>query len=336
MAEKFSNNPRTVLSGSIDSSTTSVVVVDASKFPSTGNFRILVDTEIMKVTSVSTNTFTVTRGAESTTPTSHVDASTVIGIFPTKDSLKEFRADNTTFDTVANRPSAGTAGRLYLPTDGNGPFAYDDGSNWKSIFEYVNTYTTPIPGNFSTLPGSTGGETFGLNGDTLVYFTLASNGSSGRIKSAPSEPWTLTVQMNVQFYPSQTTTDAHGSGILIRQSSISTSSTGTIAFGFWIDNLNGAFIGAERFRGDNLAWNNVALFTQAMTVWIERPMWFQIFQPASGNRTFSISCDGFNFITLFSQDRANVITPDQVGFFTRGTSNNARNMYMFIRSYKET
>ena len=58
MAEKFKNLASTTLNGDIDDTTTSVVVNSAMGF-SGGDFRILIESEIMKVTGVSGTTFTV-------------------------------------------------------------------------------------------------------------------------------------------------------------------------------------------------------------------------------------------------------------------------------------
>jgi hypothetical protein len=80
MSDKFSNNGESQLNGSINDSVTSLVVDSASTFPTTGNFRIKIDDEILLVTAVSTNTFTVTRGAESTTAASHADNAPVYGV----------------------------------------------------------------------------------------------------------------------------------------------------------------------------------------------------------------------------------------------------------------
>lgn len=73
MTEQFANLAITTLNGGIDDnpSTTSVVVTDATGFPGSGNFRIVVDTELMLVTGVSGSTFTVTRAIESTAIASH-------------------------------------------------------------------------------------------------------------------------------------------------------------------------------------------------------------------------------------------------------------------------
>lgn len=70
--EIFANNAQTTLNGAIDAVQTTIAVnapPAGYPFPSSGNFRILIDSEIMLVTSVSGLTWTVVRGAEvGTTP----------------------------------------------------------------------------------------------------------------------------------------------------------------------------------------------------------------------------------------------------------------------------
>lgn len=69
-------NLSTTLNGSIDNSVTSVVLTSATGFPTAGF--IVVDSETIKYTGVSTNTLTgCTRGADSTTAASHANAAAV-------------------------------------------------------------------------------------------------------------------------------------------------------------------------------------------------------------------------------------------------------------------
>jgi hypothetical protein len=75
--ELFTNNASSTLNGSITSSQTTLMVASAASFPSTGNFRILIDQELMLVTAVGGVTFTVTRGIESTTAGAHSSGVTV-------------------------------------------------------------------------------------------------------------------------------------------------------------------------------------------------------------------------------------------------------------------
>ena len=69
--EVFANNAATTLNGNITSGATTLVVTSASGFPTTGNFRIIVDSEIMLVTAVSGTTFTITRAQEGTSAAAH-------------------------------------------------------------------------------------------------------------------------------------------------------------------------------------------------------------------------------------------------------------------------
>ena len=76
MAEQFKNLASTTLSGDIDDTTTSVGVASAMGFTG-GDFRILIDSEIMKVTGVSGTTFTVARHQEGTNATAHDNGAAV-------------------------------------------------------------------------------------------------------------------------------------------------------------------------------------------------------------------------------------------------------------------
>ena len=83
-AEQFANNAQTTLNGAINNFTTSVVVNSVTGFPTTGQFRILIDSEILLVTSVNagTNTFTVQlRGLsgtpDATLPAAHTNGATI-------------------------------------------------------------------------------------------------------------------------------------------------------------------------------------------------------------------------------------------------------------------
>jgi hypothetical protein len=68
----------TVLSGDINASTTSITLNDASQLPSSGTNFILIGTEEISYTGISTNTLTgVTRGVRNTTAATHTSGDTV-------------------------------------------------------------------------------------------------------------------------------------------------------------------------------------------------------------------------------------------------------------------
>lgn len=78
--EQLANNAQTTLNGGINSSVTTLTLASASSFPTSGVFRILIGTEILKVTAVSGTTLTVARGSEGTTPASHSSGDAVTAI----------------------------------------------------------------------------------------------------------------------------------------------------------------------------------------------------------------------------------------------------------------
>lgn len=92
--EILKNNPSTTLSAAVaDTVTTSVSVTSGAVFPSTGNFRIIIDSEIMLVTAVATNTLTVVRAQEGTAAATHASAAPVTQIL-TAGSVKQYLRDN--------------------------------------------------------------------------------------------------------------------------------------------------------------------------------------------------------------------------------------------------
>lgn len=79
-AEYLANNATSTLDGGITNSQTTLDVDDASAFPTEGDFRISVEEEIMLVTGVSSNTFTVVRAREGTSGVTHANGVTVTHI----------------------------------------------------------------------------------------------------------------------------------------------------------------------------------------------------------------------------------------------------------------
>lgn len=153
--EQFANNATTTLNGTINASQTTLTVGNATSFPPVPQFRIIIDSEIMLVTGVSGNLYTVTRGAENTTQASHNNGVNVSMIL-TAGALQQFNTDNIVsgissgvlVNTYSNRPSPGISGRLFYPTDG-GPHSLDDGTNWRPIIGGIVGTQPPSASNFT-------------------------------------------------------------------------------------------------------------------------------------------------------------------------------------------
>lgn len=94
MVERFANNASTTLAAAIETTDGTSVTVDSyAAFPSSAQFRILIDSEIMLVTDgAGTDTWTVTRGAEDTVATTHLDEAVVTHIL-TAGALEQLKSD---------------------------------------------------------------------------------------------------------------------------------------------------------------------------------------------------------------------------------------------------
>lgn len=126
------NNASSTLASAITDTDTSLSVAsgDGSKFPSSTPFHITIDDEILEVTAVSTDTFTVTRASESTTAASH-SAGASVELRITAEILSELQTGKIDIPSGSvqgdilirnasgwTRLSAGTSGQ-YLKTQGS-------------------------------------------------------------------------------------------------------------------------------------------------------------------------------------------------------------------------
>lgn len=143
MTEQFANNATTSLNGSITSGATSLVVTSSSLFPSSGNFRVSIDGEIILVTGVSGTTWTVTRAQENTTAIAHNSGAAVTHIL-TSGALTQLKSDTIQATHSSGlstaRPSATGSGTLYFCTDIPALYFDDPSTNaWKQFAtEYMS------------------------------------------------------------------------------------------------------------------------------------------------------------------------------------------------------
>lgn len=146
MSEQIRNNASTTLSGSIDSTQTTLTVASGTGFPSSGNFRIKIEGELLLVTGVSGTTWTVTRGIESTSGAGHANAVAIIHVL-TEKGLEVYVGEYIRTGASGSLPAAEKAGRLYLPNDGV-TLLRDTGSAWEN-FGPIWPLTTPLDSGYS-------------------------------------------------------------------------------------------------------------------------------------------------------------------------------------------
>ena len=326
--EKYSNAALTSLNGAINSSATSLVVVNASNFPTAGQFRILLNSEIMLVTGVAGTTFTVTRGAEGTTANSHGDGTAVYEVL-TAGAVDTIRQDISPSDLWANRPASEKAGKIWLPTDGF-MLSRDGGSAWKSwgpLFPFTETNDAP----FSWV--NQGGATVTTSQGGVFLLAPASNTHNMRLRvqSAPSTPYTITAAVRGiwdAFTISGLTTH---SGLVWRDSASGKMET----FGFLSDfSTYGQFftlIGAAKW--DNPTSLN-SYYRSVFTALLPSPTEFLRITDDGTTRTCYVSTDGVNFQQVHTVSRTDFLTPNQIGYFA--DSNNGSSVGLNILSWKQS
>ena len=91
--ELFKNDSQSTLNGVVLSGDSTITVVDGTQFPSVGFFRVLVDSELMLCTSISSNTLTVVRAQEGTTAAGHLSGANVYQVL-TQGGLQRYLRDN--------------------------------------------------------------------------------------------------------------------------------------------------------------------------------------------------------------------------------------------------
>jgi hypothetical protein len=298
--EQFKNTAITQLTGgSINNSSNPVTftVSSATAFPATGNFRILIDSELMKVTSVSGTSFTAARAQEGTTIATHANGATVTHIL-TAASLLQLMADFNLSGTFANRPAAGVAGRRYQATDC--PFWYlDNGATWD---KYFGSYLliTPDDSGFSWVNQGSSALTTTKDMLTLTPVGTSVNSFSGRTKTVPSPPYTITATFLIAPIPSCVAFYQLG----FRQSSDGKQDTIAIV-------NSGANLNANRYKWNSATSFNTSYLTSNPFANLS-PLLFLRIVDDNTNRIVKLSSDGINFATYHSIGRTDFLTADQV------------------------
>jgi len=302
MAELFKNLASTTLAEDLDDSETDVDVASAMGF-TVGDFRILVDSEIMKVTGVSGTTLTVVRGQEGTPTTAHTNGATVKHVLTAGALDAHDQNDLAAYDTFANRPAAGTPGRIFLPNDGIF-IERDNGSIWEK-FGPIWPLTPPVAADFPTWVNQ-GAATFIDNKG--APFLLAPYTSSAnlccRVKDYPAGSFTVELAFVLNVWPYNMPSPG---GLCIRDS-ISQKLT---VFG--VGGSNGdQQVQAYNWNSPTSSSGNV---TGAPTCHLGETalIWLKYYDDGATNRVVSYSVDGYNWVQMVSISRTDWMVPNQIG-----------------------
>ena len=312
--EKFTNLASSTLNGAINNSVTSLDVTSAASFPTTGQFRIMIASEIMLVTAVSSNTFTVTRGIEGTSAASHSNGDTVVHIL-TKGGLDQLFADNYQIGTTANLPSAEREGRIYQATDYPLEFR-DTGSTWQARWRNNMPVTSPNAGSYAwSHGGATATDSTVTNGPVLLEVGSASNADkiSKFVKSVASAPYVYThcFAFNLNDVSGAYGGPCWSDGTKVIGTGIITNTGGGGQCRFWV----GKWTNLTTFSADYI--------TRLYLGMNPGMLWIQIGDDNT-NRYVKYSLDGVYFQTVHSVGRTDFLTATDVGIYignsTSGTT----------------
>lgn len=324
MAEQLANNVFSFLAASINDSVTSITVSDGSTFPASGNFRIRINSEIMIVTARSSNTLTVTRGAESTIASSHTVGDRVAVVL-TAGGLADYVSENGSAEfyttELQNIPSSASDGAIWKQIDG--PYeAYWANSQWNYTFM---GFPVNIPAqeltSFDIVPQDRNFLYQEVGGTICVYGFAQSSGT--RIKPflvSKSSPYCMT--MGFAYNGDVGVSGAVGP--MIYESSSTKSYTVIL-----VEN-RGLYINY---------WSNLSTFGATRTTYNEMPngwpiVWVRVINNGT-IRYFQRSPDKVNWVTFLVQAAGTDLTEDYIGFSLYNTNNDPVTINIFDFEIKD-
>ena len=278
--EQYSNDAVTTLASTIDSSVTSLTVDSATNFPTVGNFRLLIGSELMLVTSVSGAVFTVVRGIENTVALGHTAGDQVVLIVSTE-SFARLVADHVPMFGVETVP-----GPLNSLTDTSGV------SVDSTDFSWTNQGSATVVDH----PGA------------MLFSPPTGTGENLRIltKAEPSTPYRIYAALNMN---NQVGSGATHGGLCFRESG--TGKVKSIAMNTQTSSPNGLNIANYTNPTTFSSWD-------IETPWSWSPYLTWLYLDNDGTDiSFGVSSNGLAFIEYFSEAKATFFTtaPDEVGFY---------------------
>ena len=284
--EQKANLAQSSLTSTISDVAASLTVDSAASFPTSPQFRIILDDELMLVTAVAGAVFTVTRAIEGTTGVGHAGGTTV--------TLVETEAGQVRFQRDWSNPLWGVGKPMQL---------------------LDSTGATLTASSFTNVNFTNGTKTDQTGGGILLEHATqgAANDFAMLVKTAISAPWTLTVGIIPNLLNG--TAAFPSIGPVVRENA-----TGEFyAFrilasddGLWVDVIklpspttsSTAFLARRDWSGGSGV------------------VWFQV-EDNNTNLIFKISADGVNYITLGQEARTTFLTPDEYGIGVNNFGNGA-------------
>jgi len=320
--EQFANNASTTITASMSAIQTSMVVSSNDGFPSvttasTNYFYAVIGTEIVKVTNNPTITWTVERGNQGTTATTHTAGEAVYCVV-TRQTMEDILTaassggSEVSTGVIASLPAAGTSGRVYLPTDSFYNNVFDNGSSWNYFID-GKVVTPPLAASNWTLV--TGGNATLTDSKSGLYLSTASNTTTSAeavLRAVPgSTPYTITMRLIPNFLC--TTADTPMFGVCFTNgTTVASQISGVRFFSTPTSNLYHSIQSAAWTSFAYAGETNSVLWSQCAITGPD--LWIRL-SNSGATKTMSVSKDGINFLTVATLAVATPFTPTHYGFF---------------------
>jgi hypothetical protein len=318
MVETFSNQASTMLSAAITTVTAATCnVIDATAFPATGNYRIIIDDEILIVTAVNGNIFTIFRGAENTIAVTHASGANVIHLL-TKGSLEARVANRFLSDVYANKPAPGVKGRLFLPTDGLF-LEYDDGAAWHQYGPYKRLKAPPQTG-WSWV--NQGNSTAIHTGSTLILEDPDLDAVNPQIRLYVRPIKQLPATVTMAYTCNGIGTSNAYMGFCMRESGGAQDGQFS-TYGISISSSQATWMIRDNRYSSPTVQEDTGSWSTGRSLYAQQFIWWR-FEMAGDKKRIYHSADGVNFIKLQDLDIYSANTPNQIGIFIDPTNNNQK------------
>lgn len=328
MAQQLTNLAQSTLASSYTAGNTTITLKtgDGALFPSSGNFTVAVDeppTFFLQCTARSGDTLTVSATGQEGTTAANRTTGTPITLVITNAVMRGLFQDYLLTDTLANLPSAGVAGRVFLPQNSVYSMIRDNGSTWDY---FLNGRKVNVPETaFSFSWVNQGDATLTTTNGVAVLYGGSANGvdSRIRIKTAPATPYHIIIGYRARIDP---TTNAMA-GLCFRNSSSGKLSIYTSIFQgdpsrpviFQLTNAT-SFSSTAYNPGSGTNDNTYGM------------SWMRIGDDGV-NRKYDVSENGYTWRQLFSESNSSFFTADQVGYYVNGGNNNGE---ISVYTWEET
>lgn len=303
--EEFGNFAQTTLASGISSGSSTVSLTDASKFPLSGTFHLLIDDEILFVTDGSTYPYPVSRGREGTTADSHSSGATVT-LSVTVEALDNFREDACESGIYASAPASPIhGGRIWLSTDSLFHVLDDetDGGGSGNVFTYgpLRKLTLPDLASYSWVnQGSAFSDD--SNGALVLGIANGSNADNLRmlVKNIPATPFSITACIRVLWGDR----DFLSGGIGLYESA--TGKFEGLQFNHSSD-VNAA-IDLSKWNSPTVGWNSNRV-NFAISEHPAQIDWLKLYHDGTNIHAY-FSVNGFNWYEIASFAKNNFLTTD--------------------------